>query len=51
MLSVKYFRSGKRNLAVNGTQMTIKELKRMIREWENSGFISVEQLEAGSRKW
>ena len=51
MGSVKYLKSGKRNFAVPGEPMDLKEFKSMISKSEKSGFISVEQLELNVKKW
>ena len=51
LLSVKSITSGKRNVAVKGTPMDLKEFRAMIHDSEKSGFISVDELETAIKKW
>jgi|GEM_PF-6594176 len=51
LISVKSIRSGKRNVAVKGDPMDLKEFRAMIHDSEKSGFISVEKLEDAMKKW
>jgi len=49
--SVESIKSGKRNLAVKGEPMSLREFRSMIRKSEKSGFISAGQLAAEIKGW
>ena len=51
LVSVKSITSGKRNVALKGTPMDLKEFRSMIHASEKSGFISVDKLDAAIKKW